>query len=75
MRDLLRTSDRVLVSAVEALLSGAGIACLVADRHISALEAGIGAFPVRVLVTEEDLDRSRRLMHDAGFGSHVWEKE
>ena len=46
MVELLRTNDAVLISAIEALLSGAGIAHVVVDQNISVLEGSIGAFPV-----------------------------
>ena len=38
MKELLRTNDLVLISAVEALLAGAKIHCMVADGNMSALE-------------------------------------
>jgi hypothetical protein len=68
MTELLRTNDAVLISAVEALLKGAGIACMVADRHMSVLEGSIGVLPRRVLVMDDEIARARRLMQDAGLG-------
>ncbi|WP_163779213.1 putative signal transducing protein, partial [Proteus mirabilis] len=50
MEEIIRTPDPVLVTAIEVLLGGAGISIFVADRHISAIEARIGAFPMRILV-------------------------
>jgi hypothetical protein len=71
MQVLLRTSDQVLLTRVEALLAAAGIPHLVADRHISALEGGIGAFPRRLLVPEDDARRARRLLADDGLGHEL----
>lgn len=71
MLELLRSPNIVLVHAVEALLGSAAIPCLVADRHMAALEGGILAFPLRVLVPEEDFTRALRLVRDAGFGSEL----
>ena len=67
MRELVRTNDAVLISAIEALLSGAGIAHLVVDRNMSVLEGSIGIFPRRILVGEDELAAARRLLTDAGF--------
>jgi hypothetical protein len=68
MTELLRTNDLVLISAIEALLQGAGIRCLVADQNISNLEGSIGAFPRRVLVAKDEHSRARKLVTDAGLG-------
>jgi hypothetical protein len=68
MKELIRTNDLVLISAVEALLKGAKIHCMVADGNMSALEGSIGALPRRVLVPSDALDKARRLLADAGLG-------
>lgn len=70
MRDIVRTNDIVLISAVEALLTAAGIGCLVADAHVSALEGSIGVLPRRILVPDDDVLQARRLLSDADLG-HV----
>ncbi len=44
MRELVRTNDAVLISAIEALLKSAGIPHLLADQNMSVLEGSIGAF-------------------------------
>ena len=67
MRELVRTNDAVVISAIEALLSGAGIAHLVVDQNMSVLEGSIGIFPRRILVGEDELAAARRLLTDAGF--------
>jgi hypothetical protein len=68
MTELLRTNDAVLISAVEALLGGAGIECMVADRYMSVMEGSIGILPRRVLVPDDDLGRARRVLSEAGLG-------
>jgi hypothetical protein len=65
---LLRTNDLVLISAVEALLSGARIDYFVADSHASVLEGSAVAIPRRVMVVTQSIERARRLMTDAGLG-------
>lgn len=71
MHELIRTNDLVLLGAVEALLESAGLDCLIADQHISALEGMIGAFPRRLLVREADKRRARALLIEAGFGAEL----
>ena len=71
MRELVRTNDAVLISAIEALLDGADIAHLVVDRNISVLEGSIGAFPRRILVGEDEIAAARQLLADAGFGDEL----
>ena len=66
MRELLKTNDPVLISLVEAVLSGEGIAVLVADQHMSALEGSVGVLPRRLLVAEDDLFRARVIVTGAG---------
>jgi hypothetical protein len=65
---LLRTNDLVLISAVEAILSGAKIEYLVADTYMSAVEGSVGAIPRRVMVETNALDRARKLLSEAGLG-------
>jgi hypothetical protein len=71
MRELVRTNDAVLISALEALLNGARIAHMVVDQNMSVLEGSIGIFPRRILVGEEQIDAARRLLEEAGFGSEL----
>jgi hypothetical protein len=65
---LLRTNDPVLISAIEAILKGAGIEYLVADTHASVIEGSVGAIPRRILVATEQLARARDLLTEAGLG-------
>jgi hypothetical protein len=67
VRLLLRTNDLVLISAVEAMLSGAKIEYFVADTHTSVLEGSAGAIPRRILVETNSLERARKLLTDAGL--------
>ena len=71
MREILRTNDPVLVSAVEALLKGAGILPLVVDQNMSVLEGSLGVLPRRVLVADDHAARARRLITDAGLGHEL----
>ncbi len=71
MRELVRTNDAVLISAIEALLKGARIDYLVVDQNMSVLEGSIGIFPRRILVGEEQLDAARQLLAETGFGKEL----
>lgn len=67
MREIIRTNDPVVLSLVEAVLGEAGIFVLIADRNMSVLEGSVGILPQRVLIDEDDLERARRLLCDAGL--------
>jgi Putative prokaryotic signal transducing protein len=71
MRELLRTNDAVLITAIEALLNGAHIEHMVVDRNMSVLEGSIGIFPRRVLVGEDQFDAARQLLEDTGFANEL----
>jgi hypothetical protein len=71
LRELVRTNDPVLVSAIEALLNGAAIPHLVLDRNMSVLEGSIGILPRRILVRESHIAAARRLLTDAGLGHEL----
>ena len=71
MRELARTNDLVLVSFIEALLRGEGIAFHVADAGISSVEGSIGAFPRRILVAEAQHAAARVLLTDCGLAEHL----
>jgi hypothetical protein len=67
LKEVLRTNDAVLLSAVEAIFESEGIGFFVADRHMSAVEGSLGFLPRRVLVLDEDVSQARRLLIDAGL--------
>jgi Putative prokaryotic signal transducing protein len=71
VKEILRTNDAVLVSAVEALLDGAHIPYLVLDQNMSVLEGSIGILPRRLLVEERCLESARRLLEDAGLAGEL----
>lgn len=71
MRELVRTNDAVVLSAIGALLDGADIDHLVVDQNMSVMEGSIGIFPRRILVADDKVDAARRLLQDAGFGHEL----
>jgi hypothetical protein len=71
MRELIRTNDMVLISAVVALLDGAGIRHMVFDQNMSVLEGSLGMLPSRILVAEGYERTARQLLQDAGLGKEL----
>ena len=71
MRELVRTNDAVLISAIEALLKAAHIVHMIVDQNMSVLEGSIGIFPRRILVAEDEFDAARRLLEEAGFADEL----
>jgi hypothetical protein len=71
LRELVRTNDAVLISAIEALLKAAHIAHMIVDQNMSVLEGSIGIFPRRILVEEDQVTAARRLLAEAGLGNEL----
>ena len=71
MREIVRTNDAVLITAIEALLTGAGIPHMVLDQNMSVLDGSLGMLPRRIVVDGDYLARARRLLVDAGLGHEL----
>lgn len=71
MHELVRTNDVVLVTAIEALLNGAGIGHMVLDQNMSVLEGSLGILPRRILVAEDDMRAARQVLTDAGLAHEL----
>jgi Putative prokaryotic signal transducing protein len=71
MREIVRTNDAVLISAIEALLQGANIAHAVFDQNMSVLEGSIGMLPRRVMVADDQVSVARKLLVEAGLGHEL----
>lgn len=65
MVTLVRTTNAVRLSFLQALLADAGIRTEVFDHNISALEAGIGAFPRRLAVSPAHRLAAETILRDA----------
>ena len=65
MIELLRTNDLVLLSFVAHVLDEAGIAHVIFDSHMSAVEGSIGILPRRLMVDADDVPAARRLLESA----------
>lgn len=71
MRELLRSNEIVFLSWADALLKSEDIEIFVLDGHMSVLEGSAGAILRRVMVADEDYDRAKRVLEDAGEGDRL----
>lgn len=71
MRELLRGTELVFLSWVEALLKAEGIEPIMLDIHTSVLEGSTWAIPRRMMVHDEDYYRARQLVTDSGDGASL----
>lgn len=62
MKDILRTTDPILLSFAESMLAAEGIEAAVFDLHASAVEGSISAIPRRLMVADEDEARARAII-------------
>jgi Putative prokaryotic signal transducing protein len=69
MTELFRTHDVVLISYVRSLLSSEGIDIIGLDENMNNVRLVLT--PQRVMVDDNDAERARRLLKDAGLG-HVF---
>jgi Putative prokaryotic signal transducing protein len=65
MRELLRSNDLVHLSWAQAALAAAGIESVLLDAHISSVEGNIGAFPRRLMVRDDLLERATKVLTQA----------
>lgn len=65
MRELLRSNDLVHLSWARATLEADGIDCVILDEHVSGIEGGINAFPRRLMVDDDMLERAETLLKHA----------
>ncbi len=62
MHELVKTTDPITISAATAYLKAEGIETFVFDVHMSVMEGGIGAFPRRLMVHEDDAIKARAIL-------------
>ena len=67
MKHLLSTTDPTVMAFAKALLQGEDIDCFELDVNMSILEGGIGIFPRRLMVGDDDYLRARRALLDNGI--------
>ncbi|WP_298858130.1 DUF2007 domain-containing protein [uncultured Sulfitobacter sp.] len=64
MKELLRSTDPTIMAFAQALLQGEDIDCFQMDVNMSILEGGIGIFPRRLMVHENDHAAALIVMRD-----------
>lgn len=64
MKELLRSTDPTIIAFASALLQGEDIDCFQMDVNMSILEGGIGIFPRRLMVRDDDHEEALRVMRD-----------
>lgn len=64
MKELLRSTDPTILAFATALLRGEDIECFEMDVNMSVLEGGIGIFPRRILVRQDEYDAAARVLRD-----------
>lgn len=62
MIEVMRTTNPVDISFLEAMLKGAGLFVAVMDANMSITEGSIGLFPRRVMISDIDRDEVRELL-------------
>ena len=67
MLELLRSNDPVYLSFVRHLLEEEGIGFVQLDDHMSVLEGSVGILPRRIMVSEAEIDRARRVLGNASL--------
>ena len=64
MKQLLRTTDPLLIVRATDLLAAEGIISFPLDQHMSVLEGSIGILPRRLMVADRDLFMARVILRD-----------
>ncbi len=62
LKEVYRTNEHVILSAIESALEEAGLHCLIADQFTSMMEGSIGAIQRRVLVLDEEESQARGII-------------
>tara|TARA_B100002003_G_C13605457_1_gene311824 strand:- start:53 stop:271 length:219 start_codon:yes stop_codon:yes gene_type:complete len=64
MKELTRTNDLILIAQIQSILNDADIKSELLDSHASIMEGSINAIQKRIVVSNNDFIRSRKLIQD-----------
>ena len=64
MKQLLRTTDPLLITRAADILAAEGIMSFPLDQHMSVLEGSLGILPRRLMVADRDLFMARVILRD-----------
>jgi hypothetical protein len=65
MRVVLKTVDPVVLNYAANVLEQEGIKAVIFDTHASVMDGSMGFLPRRLMVLDEDFDRSQKLLRQA----------
>jgi hypothetical protein len=73
MKEILRTTDPVLLSFAQHVLGESGIESVILDTHMSITEGSIGVLvPRRLMVVDGDFAPAQSALTKAGLGSALY---
>ncbi|WP_134681280.1 DUF2007 domain-containing protein [Paracoccus ravus] len=64
MKELIRTTNPLLITRVADLLAAEGIASFALDEHMSILEGSLGVLPRRLMVADRHHFMARAILRD-----------
>lgn len=64
MKEVLRTTNPLLIVRAADLLESEGITAFALDQHMSVLEGSLGILPRRLMVADRDLFMARAILRD-----------
>lgn len=64
MKELLRTTDPLLLTRATDLLASEGITAFPLDQHMSVLEGSLGILPRRLMVADRDYFMAQVILRD-----------
>jgi hypothetical protein len=73
MKQLIRTTDIVTISHIQAILDAEGIATFELDVNMSVLDGSLGILPRRIMVADDEYDDAVQLITDAGLAMELFE--
>jgi hypothetical protein len=62
MKILVKSNEVIYVSWIKHTLNENNIDFHIFDEFVSSVEGNINAFPIRVLVSDEDFDKAKKLI-------------
>ncbi|ARC36208.1 DUF2007 domain-containing protein [Paracoccus yeei] len=71
MKEVLRTTDALLITRAADLLEAEGIAAFPLDQHMSVLEGSLGILPRRLMVADRDHFMASAILRDNRIGDGV----
>ena len=73
MKQLIRTTDIVTISHIQAILDAEGIATFELDVNMSVLDGSLGILPRRIMVADDEYDDAVQLITYAGLAMELSE--